>query len=117
MSRIRLNLTLDTLRMIRILLDESTGLHSAYSISRRLDLGYSGVRFALNSLHYWDWVVRTPHRDEAINSYRVYYRLTPAGHEKAVTALESIGALVSPRIFIGVPPPPVRPAGIFAAST
>ena len=116
MSRTRFHLTLDTLRIVRILLDDSTG-HTAYSISRKLDLGYSGVRFALKTMVDWEWLTRTQQQDEKLNRFRVFYRLTPLGHDRVVTALESIGATIAPpRVFIGAPPPRHQ-VGIFAAST
>lgn len=113
MSRIRLNLTLDTLRIIRVIMDNPDSRHSAYSISRKLDLGYSAVHFTLRTLtDEWQWLKRTKPDD----ANRIFYSLTDEGMTRTSRALESIGAIVSPRVFIGMPPPPLSRGGISAST-
>ena len=113
MSRTRLNPTLDTLRIIRLMIDEPDGEHTAYSVSHRLGLKYATVFAALKSLNEWTWVKRGL---SAKGQQCKIYRLTDEGRDAACSALQSVGANIpSPRVFIGLPPAPMR-VGISAST-
>lgn len=106
-------LTFDTLRVIRLLADESTGEHTAMGVAGRLDLKRPAVRAALLRLVDMGWATR---REDCGKQFRVLFSLSTAGVDAAWTLLRSLGAMPTPRVFCGAPPRN-RIFGLIARST
>lgn len=107
-------LTYDTLRVVRLLADESTGQHTALSVACRLDLKRPAIRATLLRLVDMGWATR---REDHGKQFRVLFSLSTAGVDAAWQVLRGLGAEPMPRVFRGPPPPRNRLFGLIAHST